>query len=521
MPLFHNEKEISTFQTNGKTIHYAYINGKLVFVADLNKLIFRLATSTSNELVELDISNPNNYKIDWGDGTITTNTNSHTYAVADTYNIKVGFGTPTDIYGLSFERENRLLEIVQWGNGSFRNTESETFRNVGSLVISATDLPTIFTTTRAMFELTSLGEENSLNNWDMSQVISIEKMFAQSNFNGDLEGWDNQLDNVENCVETFFQSNFNKPISWKLPNVINLTGMFFRSYVFDQNLSGFEINTVNPVAGANMFNDARAFRGLGLENWDKVKWSSIFAMFNKTRKFNADISKWDVSRCTDFSFLFSTSRIFNCGNAPEGLRDWNTGNVTNMQSCFAGSPYNKPLNWNTIKATNMKSMFSGAGNFNQYIGTWNTANVTRMDLMFRGANSFNQNLQLWNVSKVSNFKCMFQNASSFNQYIGSWQINTTRRVRMDKMFEGAISFQQDISSWNFTMVNNLRGFMAGCNYHHSWYDLLLQKWATDLDFSKFSNPTIGMGNSKFTTIGKPFRDNLIAKGFVIEDGGLI
>ena len=66
------------------------------------------------------------------------------------------------------------------------------------------------------------------------------------------------------------------------------------------------------------------------------------AMFEGARKFNQDISSWDVSNVIDMSNMFYIVSNFN-----QDISSWDVSNVTNMSK-----------------------MFCGASNFNQDIGSW-------------------------------------------------------------------------------------------------------------------------------------------------------
>ena len=58
-------------------------------------------------------------------------------------------------------------------------------------------------------------------------------------------------------------------------------------------------------------------------------------------------------------------------------------------------------------------MFSNATNFNQPIGEWNTCNVTTMESMFEES-TFNKDIGGWNVHNVENYRAMFKNNSKFD-----------------------------------------------------------------------------------------------------------
>ena len=142
-----------------------------------------------------------------------------------------------------------------------------------------------------------------------------------------------------------------------------------------------------------------------------------------------------------------------CSSSEYGsMPDWDVSLVTDMRG-WNGAPqgfhskntFNGDIgNWNTAQVTNMESMFASASAFNQDIGSWNTAQVTSMSTMFAWS-SFNQDIGRWNTGKVTNMVNLFHQDSAFNQDIGNW--NTAQVTDMGSMFSGASAFNQDISSW--------------------------------------------------------------------------
>jgi surface protein len=72
-----------------------------------------------------------------------------------------------------------------------------------------------------------------------------------------------------------------------------------------------------------------------LENKSIVK--NMSGMFFNTDKFNQDISGWDVSSVTNMSFMFFHSRVFN-----QDISKWDVSNVTNFNNMFVGATSYKP-----------------------------------------------------------------------------------------------------------------------------------------------------------------------------------
>merc|ERR1719398_118891 len=83
---------------------------------------------------------------------------------------------------------------------------------------------------------------------------------------------------------------------------------------------------------------------------------------------------------------------------------------------FMGVPsFNADISrWDVSRINRMDGMFEGATSFNADISGWDVHNVTDMNGMFRAATSFNVNIAKWDVSRVTNMNRMFYAATSFN-----------------------------------------------------------------------------------------------------------
>ena len=193
-------------------------------------------------------------------------------------------------------------------------------------------------------------------------------------------------------------------------------------------------------------NKLESFSSLNPPNLESV--TNMYKMFSYASKFNADLSKWDVSRVNNMQSMFSHTSKFNAN-----LNKWNVSNVKNMRSMFyMASAFNGNLSkWDVSNVKTMRTMFVRAFAFNQDIGQWKVKNVTTMEGMFNAATLFNKDISKWNVSSVTNMHKMFAVAAAFDQDISKWNVSKVENMRL--MFHYS-SINRDLSSWKVENVTN-------------------------------------------------------------------
>ena len=212
---------------------------------------------------------------------------------------------------------------------------------------------------------------------------------------------------------------------------------------------------LNVTDTSFMFFDCRKFNG-NLSNWDVSKVVDFSYMFYECQVFNSNLDSWNVSNATDMSWMF-----WNCSAFNSPLNNWNVSKVTTFNATFyACVSFNQPLDkWNIAQATDLRGMFSACSTFNQNINSWNTGNVTTMEGMFADCAAFNQPLDAWDTSNVIVMRVMFAGGTSFNQPIGSWDVSSVKI--MEGMFYRASSFNQPLNSWVTTGLLTISGMFKG------------------------------------------------------------
>lgn len=368
-------------------------------------------TTGASETVTLPYVSNGIYRgfIDWGDGTVTRNTfgdRVHTYEVAGDYEITIsGY-----MFGWAFNNTGdrlKIRSIQQWGCFNHGDLVGAFWGCSNLTLTTVTDVCNVSsnTTLNAFFrECTVIATINNLNDWDVSNITSLQRMFSNcTNFNQDLDNWDTS-------------------------KVISLN---------------------------NTFNGCTLFNG-NIDNWDVSKNVSFTSTFSSCVNFNRNISNWNTISAGSFVSTFNACTLF---NQPIGV--WNTGNVVSFAVMFNGaSSFNQPLNnWNTSKATAMNSMFSGATLFNQPLNNWDVSKVTLFNSMFSTAKAFNQDIGMWDTSSATNMASMFVFCDNFNQNLLSWNVSNV--TSMSRMFDRALVFDQNIGGWDVSKVTNFIDFMFG------------------------------------------------------------
>ena len=168
--------------------------------ADLN-FTFSVNTATAGSTTSTQFRVPfvgNNgfttVDVDWGDGTTDTITNpvqsetTHTYASSGIYTIKISGVVNAFQFGGAGDKDK--LNVVS-NCGQLNLNTPIAFNGCSNMTWTATDSPTISTTTLAgtFRECTSF--DGNINNWDVSGVENFFAfLYLANSFTGPLDNWD-------------------------------------------------------------------------------------------------------------------------------------------------------------------------------------------------------------------------------------------------------------------------------------------------------------------------------------------
>lgn len=579
-----NSLNVGVFQVSGNIIYVSndfYIYGALsvgstIFISTWDTTLTSGTSSASNQIqLPLVSTGIYNFIVDWGDGSQDTITSwnqaetLHTYTISGTYTLQIT-GTIIDWsfgYALVSDSE-KILSISAWGLLQFGVTVSASFYLCYNLdLTSVSDIPNLSLSNdfTGCFYSYNFPTINRINEWDVSNIVSMELMFYNAtSFNQDLYLWNtSQVTNMQqmfNLAQSFdgninswntssvtnMQEMFNSAFAfnqniggWNTSSVTNMLQMFKSASVFNQNIGGWNTSSVNDMA--EMFMNAIVFNQ-PLDSWDVSSvtnlngtfayassfnqplnsWntSSVIAMgstFDNATSFNGNITSWNTSSLTVTGYMFNNATSFN-----QNIGGWNVSNVSSMSNMFSfATSFNGAIGtWTVTTANNLSSMFEGAINFNQPLNGWgaSTSGFVNLNKMFKGALSFNQPLNLWNTLFVHNFDFMFENALAFNGNITTWNVSNT----LEGMFKNATAFNQNIGGWNINGVINLQDFMLGktdLDYSSANLDAIYNGWGSQL---VQPNLTANFGTIKYTVAGQPGKNLLLGapNNWTITDGGI-
>jgi surface protein len=248
------------------------------------------SSSSSQYQLPLVSAGAINMKVYWGDGSvdIITSYNQaetlHTYTSPGTYTINI----ENEVRGwqqyesatLNKKDHLKILDISKWSN--FTITDDLAFSFSENMTVTATDNPTIETTTLAWCFRGCSNFNTNIGHWDISAVTSIASMFNSCTlFNQPLNGW-----NTSNVAVfgSAFQScpAFNQPLNnWDTSSGVNFSNMFFGATIFNQSIGTWAMSSATNISG----------------------------MFGTATAFNQDISGWDVRNVTIASNFFNLSGL--------------------------------------------------------------------------------------------------------------------------------------------------------------------------------------------------------------------
>ena len=311
-------------------------------------------TTTSDQVVTLPLISGQTYNmgVDWGDGNSDTITawnqaeKAHTYSgVAATYTITI-----TGVNG-GFKFNNAgdktvIATISQWGSMAITGTHS--FAGCSNLLVTATDSPTISTTSfgATFMNCTALTSVPSLASWDTSAALNWTSFFQ------DCPNFDMSLTGVDTSAATNMSGMFVRCTSMTntisvldTSSVTNMTNMMLGCTSYNAPVMGGNFTGANVVNFAGMFNSCPAFNQplAGLVTSSATYISNIASA---SPAFNQDVSSWDVSSVLGMISAFNSSS----GAFDQDLGGWDIQSLTSAAGMLGSQ---------TLSTANYDSLLTG------------------------------------------------------------------------------------------------------------------------------------------------------------------
>lgn len=350
--------------------------------------------------------------------------------------------------------------------------------NVNSIDVSNLDMSNVTSVMNMFYYDEKLTTITGIDKWDVSNVISMEGMFAVARLvsNMDLSEWN--VSNVTNMAYLFQSvsgSNIVGLQNWDTSKVTIMRGMFLGSSKLDMSeIMNWNVSSVTDMS--SMFSSMYSLKTIDISNWDRSKVTNINSMFYSDSSLVEikGLDNWDTSKVTDMGGTFRSTRF----TSMPDVEKWNIQNVTNLSQTFYQCTKLQHLDlsgWNTSRVTTMANLFNEDILLNEKtlkgIDQFDTSNVTDMERVFEGTGFETINLSNFNTKKVTKFIGMFMNTSSLKKIIGNFDTSSATDLRA--MFEDSTitDFTDlNISDWDTSKVTNFNQMFYGTQF--SSYDFV-------------------------------------------------
>jgi surface protein len=164
--------------------------------------------------------------------------------------------------------------------------------------LSSWDVSSVTNLSATFKQCYSLRSNASFSGWDTSSVTDMSSTFTNCNFTtAGLSGWDTS--SVTSMYAMFNSADyFNEDIgSWDVSNVTDMGYMLHTAYRFDQDLSSWDTSSVTSLShtfwqtgwntNSNLY--------LGLSGWDVSSVTNMYRTFYNCRYFNENLSSWNLA----------------------------------------------------------------------------------------------------------------------------------------------------------------------------------------------------------------------------------
>lgn len=287
------------------------------------------------------------------------------------------------------------------------------------------------------FKLQSL----DLSMFDTSNVTDFGYMFSGDKVMSTLHLTDNFVTEKAKDISGIFNdceklSNINVS-NWNVSNVTSTEKAFANNFLLKSlDLSNWDMS--NCENSQMMFYSDTALTSIGnTSNWNVSKITTTHSMFEGCSKLQSlNTSKWVFSNLTNADSMFSNCQVL----TKLDTSNWGMGKVIYFgflfNNCYALTSLNVSK-WDTSNANNFNAMFYECVNLtNIDVSNWKTSNVTQAVNTFLDCKKLTQvAVQNWDMSNVSQLSGMFAYCSGITSLdISKW--NAPKLIEINNTFNG-------------------------------------------------------------------------------------
>ena len=287
------------------------------------------------------------------------------------------------------------------------------------------------------FKLQSL----DLSMFDTSNVTDFGYMFSGDKVMSTLHLTDNFVTEKAKDISGIFNdceklSNINVS-NWNVSNVTSTEKAFANNFLLKSlDLSNWDMS--NCENSQMMFYSDTALTSIGnTSNWNVSKITTTHSMFEGCSKLQSlNTSKWVFSNLTNADSMFSNCQVL----TKLDTSNWGMGKVIYFgflfNNCYALTSLDVSK-WDTSNANNINAMFNECVNLtNIDVSSWKTSNVTQAVNTFLDCKKLTQvAVQNWDMSNVSQLSGMFAYCSGITSLdISKW--NAPKLIEINNTFNG-------------------------------------------------------------------------------------
>ena len=287
------------------------------------------------------------------------------------------------------------------------------------------------------FKLQSL----DLSMFDTSNVTDFGYMFSGDKVMSTIHLTDNFVTEKAKDISGIFNdceklSNINVS-NWNVSNVTSTEKAFANNFLLKSlDLSNWDMS--NCENSQMMFYSDTALTSIGnTSNWNVSKITTTHSMFEGCSKLQSlNTSKWVFSNLTNADSMFSNCQVL----TKLDTSNWGMGKVIYFgflfNNCYALTSLNVSK-WDTSNANNFNAMFNECVNLaNIDVSNWKTSNVTQAVNTFLDCKKLTQvAVQNWDMSNVSQLSGMFAYCSGITSLdISKW--NAPKLIEINNTFNG-------------------------------------------------------------------------------------